>query len=396
VIRSLHRGALASIALALAVGCDFSVWLSDDLDASVAPDAPPHDAPPDAPVDAPEIDAGPRRACEVEPSVLGSVLPTGPDEQPTFAVSAAPGPLRYGVLVPPVASATVTTDTALIIADGEGNPVRTHALAIDAVGGGPTSTATLHSLSPESTTPGFLVLGPTAIWLLDEMGIGGPVAIPTPPSPPWQRSAGWIDADRFAFVTSTADLRVAVFDRTTMATTETPISAAGAARVLVEPGGVTISRAAVMEVVVYSPALDGTEILRTSWTDEPGNVLGERLLAAAVDAGERRWLVRGAARFDNNVTEYTVPAAGDPVQGSARVVLVTPITASLEGPVVALQGSPSTLTIYSLASRTFTSLPPPDGVALVESEREGEQVAVLTLRLDGSGDLSLELECAVR
>lgn len=400
----IHRSAL--LAVALAIGCDYSVWLSGDasaeLDATI-PDATSLDASVDAegvdaePLDAqpPDVgpfDAGPPRVCETSPSIVGAVRATPALERPTFAISGRRASLRYGVLVPPSASPTPTSDTTLILVDRDGAAVGERALRIEGSGGAPASTATLHALSHDSSAEGFLVLGPRGLWVLDADGAGDPIALATPPRPEWQRAAGWVDADRFVFVTDTADLRLAVFDRTTNAVTTTSISVAGAAVVHVEPGGVTVSMAATSETVVYDPDLSGAESLRTTWND--GELLGRRLVAAGIVAGQRIWIVYGTNEFRTDVASHRVSAAGDAVRLTG-ITLVSPVTASLEGPVIALEGFGPSLAIYSLASDRFTELTPRAEGALVESERDGERVSVLTLLPDATGGLSLELACGV-
>lgn len=401
---SLRRSLLAAVALA--IGCDYSVWLSDDPDAGIELDAAmPIDAtidarPPDAPLrdagpfDAPEIDAGPR-TCETSPSIVGVVRAAAPLERPTFAVSGRAASLRYGVLVPPAASATATSDTTLLLVDRQGAAVGERRLRVEGAGGAPVSTATVHALSHESTAEGFLVLGPRALWVLDADGAGDAIVLSTPPRPEWQRAAGWVDPDRFVFVTDTADLRLAVFDRTTGSVTATTISVAGAAIVHVEPGGVTVSRAGLTsDTVVYDPDLSGAEVLRTGWDD--GDPLADRLVAAGVAAGQRIWIVRGTNEFRTDVASHTVSATGEVVRVPPGETFVSPVTASLEGPVIALEGSGPELWIYSLATGTFTMLSPRAAGALVESERSGDRVSVLSLLPDATGGLSLELACGVR
>ncbi|MBX3269296.1 MAG: hypothetical protein KF729_03490 [Sandaracinaceae bacterium] len=397
---SLHRAALATFAL---LGCDYAVWLSEDLDAGERADAAAlrdaaNDAAPDADrldADGPDADgpdAGAQRACERGPVPLGTARATDPLSQPTFAVSGHLGSPRYGVLVPPAASRIATEDTRLIIADADGATLRERALRVTDGAGAPASTATLHALPADGE--GFLILGPTAIWLLSADGEGEPLALAVPPRAEWQRSAGWLDDDRFAFVSDAPALPLAVLERAARAVSATTVSAVDAACVHIERGGVTISRAGpTTEVVVYEPALDGAEALRSAWDD--GTPLAGRLLAAATHGSERVWIVRDANEFRTAVTAVRVPAGSEPVPGSS-ITLLSPITASLEGTVFAIQGSGPALWTYSLELATFSPLPAPPGDALVEPERDGERLAVLGLRPDGASDLALELSCGLR
>lgn len=285
--------------------------------------------------------------------------------------------------------------TSLIVADREGAVLHSRPLAIEDASGAPVSSATLHGLSFSSPDEGFLILAPTAIWPLDAAGAGDPIAIDPGPSADWQRSAGWIDDDRFLFVTNTPDLRLAVFARSTRAVTLTPISTRGAARVLVSPGELTISSAGPgTEVVVYDSTLSGAVILRSEWHD--GTPVQARLLVATSGPGERTWMIRDSAEFRAALQAYRVPLGGDPIAvGASPPSLLSPVIASLEGDMIAIYSSRPTLTLFALDTALYTELPPPPGMVLVEPERDGGQVALLTLRPSATGALSIELTCGV-
>ncbi|MDQ3031365.1 MAG: hypothetical protein M3Y87_03040 [Myxococcota bacterium] len=406
--RALRRCAVASLAitLSLGTGCTNEIWLSDALDASTA------DASPDAPreldggqADASDavVDSGHEplpRACETGPVTILQTSVNPPLEQPTLAVSGRLESLRYGLLVPPSASTTATEETRLIVSDRGGTALHERAMRLGDAAGSPASTATLHSLSPEASEDGFLLLAPRGIWLLDADGAGEQTAAfpAAGPSPAWQRVAGWLDADRFAFVSETADLRLAVFDRRTGAVETTSISAADAASVHVEPGGITISSVGPLsETVVYDPDLSGAETLRTDWDD--GALLAARLIGVGASGGERIWLVRDANEFRTFVTSYRVSPDGPPVAGAA-LMLVGPLTATREDGQIAIESSATpgrALTVYSLESDTFSTLSTVfGGSVVVEHEREGALLSFLSLEPAGKDRLSLELTCGVR
>ena len=154
--RAQSRGFTCVIALAITIApsCDYAVWLSDDPDGGAVDDAsPPNDASSDAPnvqdahePDARDIDAGGVADCELTPEPVATVRPNDALERPTFAVSGRLDTLRYGVLVPPSASAIATDDTRLVLVDHRGAFVGERTLAIVDGSGAPSSTATLHAL----------------------------------------------------------------------------------------------------------------------------------------------------------------------------------------------------------------------------------------------------------
>lgn len=407
--------ALGAAALgALVGGCQNEIWLSapdggSDLDAA----SPPNDA---FVVDARTIDARaidahtvdavaidapiaedsgvPHRACELVPVTVTTAGITASDEAPTFATSGRHDTLRYGVLVPPAASVAPTEDTHLSILDGEGALREERTFHLVDASGSVTSRATLHSLAEDAPDQGFLLLTPTALQLLDASGDAPSSLVPlaVPPSPVWQRAAGWIDADRFAFVSDTPDLRIAVFDRTSGVVSATSISVASAAAVVLAPGGVTVSLAAPEStVVVYDPDLSGTETLRAPWVDE--SALGDRLLGAGLVGGERTWLVHNPCEFRTYVTSYRIAADGMATDGP-RMQLLCPLVATREGPFVAIASENQRLALYDFATHAFATVTgtfaePPT----VESERDGASVAVLARVPAAEGAVSLVLWC---
>lgn len=389
---------MVALTIALASGCTNEIWLSESPDASIDP---PADAshPQDAPaVDAPDgtADAGPpgARACEDAPVTIGLASPVATLEQPTLAIGGRLESLRYGLLLPPAASPTATEDTRLIVADRHGTVLHERAFDLDDASGATASSATIHSLPPGVSDEGFLLLAPREIRLLDADGEGASIALAVAPSPTWQRTAGWIDDDRFVFVSATPDLRLAIFDRTTREVRTTSISAADAACVHVDPGGVTISSVGPLsETVVYDPDLSGAETLRTSWDD--GALLGARLIAVGGAGTERTWLVRDANEFRTAVTSYRISAL-DPPSARGSQMLVGPVSASREGARVVITSSDPALTIYSLETHTFAVGPPTEGdPSIAEDERDGSSLSILTLRPASDGRVSLDLTCGV-
>jgi hypothetical protein len=410
-VRALPRGKLVIAAvLALLPACRNEIWLSD-RDGNIELDAG-GDAhvvrPPDASlVDAGEVDGGEMdggeidvdsgtvgRGCELTPVPIVVVGDTGPLEAPTLAVSGRLATLRYGLLVPPAASLVATDETQLVVLDDEGVVLLDRGIRLEDGSGAVTSTATLHSLSPLVDEEGFLLLTPRGIWMLDADGAGASetATLTTPPSSLWQRSAGWIDADRFAFVSDTADLRVAVFDRRTGDVTTTSISALGAGGAHLEPGGATLSSAGpTNEIVVYDPDLSGLETLRTTWED--GSPLGTRLLGVGLFGGERTWLVRTADEFRTNVVSYRVTPGEPPAAGASTPVL-GPLTATREGPFLAIMTETPSLVLYAFDAHSFSTVAMSfGGDAIVEHERDGASVSILFLEPVEPGRASLELAC---
>lgn len=382
-------------------GCQPEIWLSEgdgrvDLDAGRdAAIVVPRDANDVDAADA-EMDAAPPigRDCELGRVTVARVSTTSPLEAPTFAASGRLGTLRYGVLVPPAASLTTTDATTLLVLDDEGASLNERTFRLDDALGAPTSTATLHSLSSLTSDEGFLLLTPREIRMLDASGMGDSAAatLATPPSSLWQRAAAWIDADRFVFVEDTPDLFLAVLDRTTGEVTTTSVSAANAAGIHIDAGGVTITSAGPSsDIVVYDPDLSGTETLRTTWTD--GTLLGARFLGAGLVGGERTWLVRDASEFRTNVTSYRISPPDEPVAG-ASTALLGPLVGSREGAFIALTSANPTLAIYGLETHSFSMLAtgfaaPP----LVEEERDATNVSLLFFEPAETGTASIELAC---
>ncbi|MFO0684970.1 MAG: hypothetical protein U0234_23130 [Sandaracinus sp.] len=411
IVVSITALLMAAVGAALASGCRNEIWLSEPdgraeldagadagRDASLGPrDANDVDA---VAIDAPTIaeDAAlPARACERAPVPVVSTLATGPLEAPSLATSGRDATLRFGVLVPPAASATPTSDTRLLVLDDEGTVLADRAFRVDDASGSASSGATLHSLPEGSGGEGFLLLAPTSITWLDGDGVAdpSPVMLATAPSPTWQRAAGWLDADRFAFVSDTPDLRVAVVDRTSGMVTATPIAVAGAAAVHIEPGGITVALdAPSSDVIVYDPDLSGAEALRVTWAD--GSALGSRLLGAGLAGTERTWLIHDTCEFRTIIRSFLVAPSGASTPGST-LQLRCPLVATREGPFLAIASENQFLAVYDFGARTFSTLArtfeePP----LVESERDGAHVAVLFRETTAASATALDLACGLR
>jgi hypothetical protein len=396
------RRVLAPLVIALSLACQPEIWLSEgdgriDLDAG-------HDAhvvvPPDA-NDASEVDARiepdaapPRRDCELASVMVAPVSDTVSLEAPTLATSGRTTTLRYGVLLPPSSSLTATDETRLVVLDDEGTLLHERTLRLDDASGAVTSTATVHSLSSLADDEGFLLLTAREVRVLDSSGedASPAVALATAPSAAWQRAAGWIDADRFVFVSDTPDLLLAVFDRTTGEVASTPISALNAAGVHLDGGGVTITSAGPSsDIVVYDPDLSGTETFRTAWDD--GTLLGSRFLGAGFVGGERTWVVRDASEFRTNITSYRISPPDAPVAG-ASTTLLGPLVATREGPFLAIRSANPTLALYAFETHAFSMLAMGfAGAPVVEDERDGANVAILFFEPADAGASSLTLAC---
>lgn len=387
---------------ALAGGCQNEVWLSApdahrDLDAGRDAGAPTLDA---NDAGAGEIDAAaedaalPRRACELTPVTVATTLGTAASEAPTLATSGRLATLRYGVLVPPAASVTPTDQTRLYVLDAEGALRAERTFRVDDATGSASSLVTLHSLFAGTGDEGFLLLGPSAIQRLDADGaaLGSPVSLALAPSARWQRAAGWIDADRFAFVSDTPELRIVVFDRASGSVTPTSISAASAAVVHIDDGGVTIAGIAPSnDIVVYDPDLSGTETLRVAWND--GTPIGDRLLGVGLVGAERTWLVHSPCEFRSIVTSFRVAPDGTSSAG-AMTQLLCPLVATREGPFVAIASENRLLALYDLEARSFSMLAMTfDEPPILEHERDGAHVAVLARVPTAAGAVALDLSC---
>ncbi len=196
-------------------------------------------------------------------------------------------------------------------------------------------------------------------------------------------------------MSDTPDLRLAVFDRTTGDVTVTTISAAGAAVVHLESGGVTISSAGpASETVVYDRDLSGAEVLRTTWDD--GTLLAARLLGVGFLAGERTWVVHDPSEFRTNVASYRISPIDPPVPGEGTALL-GPLSATREGPFLAITSENPWVTLYAFETDGFRTVAMDfAGTPIVEEERDGANVSILFLEPAEAGTETLELACGRR
>jgi hypothetical protein len=404
---------LALVSLVSMGGCRTVVWLGEDRDEGVALDAASSEAGrPDAP---PLRDAG-RDADSWELDSAVDAADVGPDafvvptcatheteitgarvgvatEAASLASSGTGARLRFGILLP--AAARLTGDeTQLVLLDRDGARVGERLIAVLDAGGAPSSAATLHSLSPHTVDEGFLLLTETSIALLDHDGatVGLETPLAAPPSRARQREAGWIDDDRFVFIDASG--RITVFDRVSRSVDVAPIDVSGRARVLVDPGGVTVtSEGMPNELVVYAADLTGAEALRTSWSDEGSMPIGYRLLGTNFSPTQRTWLIRATGEFRATLKSYAVPSMGEPVLGPSWLGVGPFPTIALEGQLVAIVDSGSRLTLFSFSTGSFDETGIVVGAAAAfEPERDGRHSAAVWVG-PGSAGTSLLLRC---
>ncbi len=81
-------------------------------------------------------------------------------------------------------------------------------------------------------------------------------------------------------------------------------------------------------------------------------------------------------------------------------MLIGPLTATREGEQIIIESFASpgrALTVYSLESDTFSTMTTVfGGSVIVEHERDGALLSILSFEPAGEGRLSLELTCGVR
>lgn len=348
-------------ALAMISGCRYDVQLQPSTDAAVdaltrdAGTDGAADAPPDSPPDAPP------QTC-ASGLALMSARPTAFDRGATFARGASLGARRYGILVSPAVRDDGASTTRLLVVDGTGALLSSRELALLDGGGDPSETATLHSLP---SGEGFLVIGERAIVILDvEGGTSSEVPLTVAPLASAQRRAGFIDEDRFVFVSSAPGLPLAVFDRTTGEVTTTAIETEGAAVVLIHRGGVTIGIDAPTETVEYAPSLNGDVTYRSAWPPAP---LARRLLGAYTAGGRRIWATADGEEFRNTVSLDEMPESAAPVSLTSAT-LVAPLEVNQEDDLLTVAESTGDLAVVDYAAVAIERLGPFTGGSIERDE----------------------------
>lgn len=330
-------------------------------------DAPAHDGGADAPVrdtpDAPPPDApdAPARPC-----LAGVPLLSLASVAEARRITLAPGEDGlFALLLPP---STTGASARLVRVDGEGTVRSTRELTIVDGSGSPTDAVTLHR---RQDAAGFVLLGPTELRVLDAMGDDEGAAVPLPlaPAPAFARSAGWIDAEHFVYVGAGAAQSLV---RVRLTATEriaevSSIGAAGAARVWVAPGAVTISDLAPSTGAREHDATLGSPALSIAWSDGP---LAERLLGAFTGT-ERRWLVSDGSEFRTGVAVFRVEAAGATAVGSGTL-LIGPVDVVQHDDLVSTLSGDGAVRAYDFASERFVDFgSTPSGLALIERDGAG-------------------------
>jgi hypothetical protein len=339
-------------ALSVIPGCRYDVQLQPGTDAAVdafrSPDAGSDGAADDTPEDAPDA---PPQTCAAGVALM-STRPTGADRGATIARSASPEGQRYGILVSPAVRDDSASTTRLLVIDGTGAILSIRELALLDGAGDPSETATLHSL-PSGV--GFLVLGERAIVLLDlEGATSSEVPLTVAPLASAQRRAGFVDDDRFVFVSSEVGGPLVVFDRTTGELTTTAIDTEGTAVVLVHRGGVTIGTDAPTETVEYAPSLNGDVTYRSDWPPAP---LSRRLLGAYTAGGRRLWATADGEEFRNTVSLYEMPESAAPVS-LMSATLVAPLEVTQEDELLTVAESTGDLAVVDYAGVAIERLGP--------------------------------------
>lgn len=383
------------VALLCFAGCRYEVRLDGQRDAGlrdteVAADTERDarealDALPDVPEDAPIPST-----CETGLRLLDARA-SSEAEAATSAATGEGAERRFAVLVPPAVRGDGAGTSRLLVLDGEGTVLSSREISIVDGGGAPSSRASLHALP---TGAGFLLLGPLFVALLTADGeeAAAPALLDDPPLEGVQRGAGWVDDDRFVFVSSAPRAPLVVFDRTTNAISTSPIETEGAAVVLVHRGGVTVGTdeavGGVAETVEYAATLTGDVTFRSAWPEAP---LGARLHGVNTSMGVRLWLVADGAEFRNSVALYQVPDAAPPIL-LATTLLVAPLSAVPGPELVTLRASSEPLVALDFARRTFTVLSPPGPSSLGLVERDGD-AGYVTVYVETASSPALVFRC---
>jgi hypothetical protein len=368
----MRRLALFSI---LFVACRYEVRVDDPLDAP-APDAGRDAGEADAPplTDAPDA---PLRAC------LGGVpLLTLADSAAAGSITLAASGDRFALLLPP---STTGASARLVHVDREGAMLSSRDVTLLDGTGAPTDAIAVHR---RADGPGFVLLGPTALQLLDAAGAddGAAIALPDAPDPEHLRAAGWLDGAHFVYAAAGAgrplvDVRVTATERTASLSAA---SADLAARVCVGGGVVTIAELAPSTVAREHDVTLGAPTLSTSWPD--GMPIAHRLFGAFTDT-ERRWLVSDGSEFRSAVGAYRVDAAGATLIGSAMTV-IGPVDVVQHGDLVSTRAGDGAVRAYDFSRARFFELGSTTGpVALIERDGEG----FVWVTLDGT---TLTFRCA--
>lgn len=385
------------LALLSLAGCRYEVRLDGQSDAGLrdtrlAADAPRDrdarealDVRPDGSEDAPIPPT-----CETGLRLLDARA-SSEAEAATSAATGEGAGRRFAVLVPPAVRGDGAGTSRLLVLDGEGTVLSSREISIVDAAGAPSSSATLHALP---TGTGFLLLGPLSIMLLTADGeeAAAPALLDDPPLPGWQRGAGWVDDDRFVFVSSALRAPLVAFNRITNAISRGSIETEGAAVVLVHRGGVTVgtdeAAGGVAETVEYAATLAGEVTFRSAWPEAP---LGARLLGVNTSMGVRSWLVADGAEFRNSVALYEVPDVGAPIL-RATTLLVAPLSSVPNAELVSLRASSEPLVALDFARRTFTVLSPPGPSSLGLVERDGD-AGYVTVYLETASSPALVFRC---
>lgn len=376
-----RRAAGLCLLAATISACRYEVRLDDPLDASDAATLDAADAPPADPQDAPPLDGrapedagladapdAPARPCIAGVDVVPSPA-TAPSAAPTLAATGTLLDRRYALLLPPSARLS-TTRTGLYVLDRGGATL--DVVELDLVDGAGTAadTATVHR---RRDAVGFLVLAPTEARLRDDAGGWTSIPLPMPPLVSRQREAGWLDDARFAYVGAGPGEPIVVLDTASASGTASPVTTAGAARVLFGLGAVVIAASlpdpAISE---HDATLTALPTFRIDW---PAGPIGDRLLGATLDGG-RRWLVRDTGEFRAQTELYRVDAAGPAfVLGQ---MLLGPLQTESDDDLVTIVTSDGGVTVFDFTSDAFVPLVPAGATSLGLAERDDDGFVVVT------------------